>query len=374
MKIQTSKHQLHSATAGMLASLSDKTLAWTALKTDGDGQVLLTASDWLLSVYHRIDGEVAEAGECFVPSRLFADVVRELPEGAIQLETSDTVLVVTAGTADEFYFKIPLIEDGVWPEPFALQNEKKMSFSAVELSYMIEQVLPSIVTESTRHFATVGCFHKTEEGYLRLVGSDGIRLSYCEMKAEGDAQQFPDNVCLPRRGLSELARMCGDEGGENISLYVIRDNTILAAESSRRQVFIRLAAVDYPRYFGSLPADETQLKSKAERVAMQTVIRRALLAADSTRVVRMRFSKNRLLMSAHSSSECQEALPLENSLDKSYKIDMNGKFMLDILATMTSDNVWVSFQGNDSPFTIVPEIELPACRSRHVIPPIQEER
>ena len=373
MKIQTSKHLLHNATAGMQASLSDKTLAWTALKTSGEGQVMLTASDWLLSVYHRIEGEVATAGECFVPSRLFADVVRELPEGTIQLETSDTVLVVTAGTADEFYFKIPLIEDGVWPEPFALQDEKKMCFGAVELAYMIEQVLPSIVAESTRHFATVGCFHKTEEGYLRLVGSDGIRLSYCEMKAEGDVQQFPDNVCLPRRGLSELARMCGDEG-EDISLYVMRDNTILAAETSRRQVFIRLAAVDYPRYFGSLPADETQLKSKVECNTMQTVIRRALLAADSTRVVRMRFSKNRLLLSAHSSSECKEVLPLDNSLSKSYKIDMNGKFILDILATVTSDNVWVSFEENDSPLTIVPEIELPACRSRHVIPPIQEER
>ena len=372
MNIQTSKHQLHNATAGMQASLSDKTLAWTALKTDGQGQVLLTASDWLLSVYHRIDGEVAEAGECFVPSRLFADVVRELPEGMIQLETSDTVLVVTAGTADEFYFKIPLIEDGVWPEPFALHDEKKICFSAIELSYMIEQVLPSIITESPRPYATVGCFHKTEEGYLRLVGSDGIRLSYCEMKAEGDSQQFPDNVCLPRRGLSELVRMCSDEGDE-LTLYVIRDNTILAAESSRRQVFIRLAAVDYPRYFEALPDEKTQLKSKAERNALQTVIRRALLAADSTRVVRMQFSKSRLLLSAHSSSECQEVLPLENSLDKSYKIDMNGKFMLDILATVTSDNVWVSFQDSDCPFTIVPEIELPACRSQHVIPPIQEE-
>ena len=373
MKIQTSKHQLHNATAGMHASLSDKTLAWTAMKTEGDGQVVLTASDWLLSIYHRIDGEVAEAGQCFVPSRLFADVVRELPEGTIQLETSDAVLVVTAGTAEEFYFKIPLIEDGVWPEPFDVQNEKKICFSAIELAYMIEQVLPSIVTESPRPFATVGCFHKTEEGYLRLVGSDGIRLSYCEMKAEGDSQQFPDNVCLPRRGLSELARMCSD-GGEELALYVMRDNTILAAESSRRQVFIRLAAVDYPHYSEALPVEKKQQKSKAERVALQTVIRRALLAADSTRVVRMRFSKSKLLLSAHSSSECQEALPLENSLDKNYKIDMNGKFVLDILATMTSDSIWVSFRGNDSPLTLVPEIELPACRSRHVIPPIQEER
>ncbi len=373
MKFQISKRQLHSVTARMQASLSDKTLAWTALRANEQGQVLLTASDWLLSVYHRIDSEVAQAGECFVPSRLFADVVRELPEGTLQLETDAAVLVVTAGTADDFYFKIPLIEDGVWPEPFALQNEKKMRFSAIELAYMIEQVLPSIVSESQRPYATVGCFHKTEDGYLRLVGSDGIRLSYCEMKAEGDSQQFPDNVCLPRRGLGELARMCGDEGDE-LALYVIRDNTILVADSGLRQVFIRMAAIDYPRYFEALPAEETQLKSKAERSALQMVIRRALLAADSTQVVRMQFSKNKLLLSAHSSSECQEVLPLENSLDKTYKIDMNGKFMLDILATVISDNVWVGFQGSDSPFTIVPEIELPACRSQHVIPPIQEGR
>ncbi len=373
MKIQTSKHQLHRATAGMQACLADKVFSWTAVKTSGEGQILLTASDWLLSIYHRIDGEVAAAGECFVPSRLFSDVVRELPDGAIQLETNAKALVVTAGTAAEFYFKIPLIEDGVWPEPFVLQEEKKLHFGVVELSYMIEQVLPSIVTESSRSFATVGCFHQTEEGYLRLVGTDGVRLSYCEIRAEDDYQRFPNTVCLPRRGLHELARMCGDEG-EELALYVIQDKTILAAASERRQVFVRLAAVDYPQYSSHLPVVEKRLRSKVARTALQTVIRRALLAADSTRVVRMQFAKDRLVVSAHSSSECQEVLALQNSLAKTYKIDMNGKFILDILATMVSDNVWISFQGGDSTLTIEPEIELPACRSRHVIPPIQEER
>lgn len=372
MKIQTSKHQLHNATSGMQASLTDKNLACTAMKTSAKGHLLLTASDWLLSVYHRVDCEVAEPGESFVPARLFADVVRELPEGTIQLETTETSLVVTAGTANEFYFKIPLIEDGHWPEPFDLRDETKMSFSAVDLCYMIEQVLPSIVSESNRHFATVGCFHKID-GALRLVGSDSIKLSYCEMQLDKDNREFPDNICLSRRGLNELVRMCGDEG-EAIALYVIRDNTVLAAESGRRQVFIRLAAVNYPRYAESLPSDELQLTSKAERSAMQTVVRRVLLAADSNRVVRMQFSKDRLLLSANSSSECQEVLPLENSLSDSYKIDINGKFILDILANVTSDKVLVSFQDSDYPFTIVPEIELPGFRSRHVIPPIQEER
>ena len=374
MKIQTSKSQLHNATAGMQASLSEKNLAWTGMQTNSEGQVVLTASDWLLSVYHRIDCEIAEGGECFVPARLFADVMRELPEGTIQLETTESVLVVTAGSANEFYFKIPLIDEGVWPEPFPLKGETRINFNAVELSYMIEQVLPSIVSESQRHFATVGCFHKTDERRWRLVGSDSIRLSYCELEIDAErAELLPDSVCLQRRGLSELARLCGDEG-EEIALYVIRDNTILVAESSRRQVFMRLAAVDYPRYFNSLPDEATLLMSKAERSAMQTVFRRALLAADKMHVVRMQYSKNKLLLSAHSSSECQEMLPLTNELKKNYKIDMNGKFILDILSTVVSDNVLVSFQGSDQPFTIVPEIEMPGCRSRHIIPPIQEER
>ena len=373
MKIQTSKHQLNNATSGIQTSLADKSLAWLGMRTDSGKQLLLTAADWLMSIYHRIDCEVAVDGQAFVPARLFANVVRELPEGTIQLEVDTKSLLVTAGATNEFYFKLPLIEDVTWPEPFALQGETRMNFNAVELAYIIEQVLPSVAAESPRPYAAVGCLHKIETGCLRLVGTDSIRLSYSEMRLEDDCQQFPDNICLSRRALSELVRVCGD-GGETTALYVIKDNTILVAESSQRQVFIRLAAVDYPRYMGALPEMATQLVSKAECSALQTVIRRVLLATDSTRVVRMQFSKNRLLLNANSSSECQEVLPLDNSLDASYKIDMNGKFILDILATVVSDNVLISFQDSDSPLTIVPEIELPGCSSRHTIPPIQEER
>ena len=355
MKIQTAKQLLYNAAIRIQACLSEKKLAHVGLKTYGEDTLTLMASDWLLSVYHHVSCEISEHGESFVPAVLFVNVVRELPEGTIQLEKKDNALVITA-TSSEFYFKLPLIEDGHWSQPFELDGEAQVKFAPTELSYMVEQVVPSIVAESPRPYGSVGYFHKTGADCLRLVGSDGYKLSYCEIPIAD--RHFPDNICLSRRGLHELVRVCADDT-EEVRIFVIRNNTVLAAKTRQSLVFIRLSAVDYPDYLDVLPKSKLST-SKVERAALQTAIKRVLLATDNTRSIRMNFSRNKLLLQARNSnsSECQEALVVDNTLKGDHELNMNGKFILDILATVVSDTVIVSFQDADQPFVIVPEIEV----------------
>ena len=370
MKIQTAKQLLSNAAARIQTCLSEKKLSLIALKTDGN-RLILAATDWAISVYHHIECEVAEQGESFVPSALFANVVKELPDGAVQLEHNETGLAVTAGGS--FSFKLPLIKDTSWPEPHTIDEQMKLEFNPSDFGYLLDQVLPSVRIDASRAYGTVGYLHKTTDGRLRLVGTDGCKLSYCEIVIDSESP-IPDNICLEKRGLTELAKVCNDNP-EKVSIAVIKNNTLLAATTANRQMFIRVSEVDYPNYLEALPGDMRH-KAVIDRQKLQGAMKRVLLAADNSHTLQVSFSNGELEVSASndSSSESREVVAIDTSspLKEPVKLDLNGKYVLEFLATITSDNVSACFQDSDHPIVVVPQTEIPNCKSRHVLLPIKE--
>jgi len=62
-----------------------------------------------------------------------------------------------------------------------------------------------------------------------VVGTDGFRLSFCELAAPMPDSFLPNGVCLSKRALTELQRMCG-EGFETIKVAIAADETTLVAQ------------------------------------------------------------------------------------------------------------------------------------------------
>ena len=375
MKIHTSKISLHTVTGRIQSGFGEKSTshAYVSMKANADGLVLL-AEDWLLSIYSGVDCQVVEQGECHISAALFLQVVRELPEGEIVLEAKDGMLVLTATASSQFYFKLPLV-DHSWRAAEPLLAAERLAFNPIDLEYMIGQVATTIQLESPRPYATVGCFHKTSEGSLRLVASDGYMLSYCDLRAEAVVERFPNNICVGKRGLLELQRICRETTEEDVGLYVLGKGKVLAVSTDKRQVYIRVSAVDFPRYESALPDETLMASSTIVRSELQTVVKRVLLATNrSSRGIELEFSANKLVLRAgkSSGSECQESLPIVNALTSTHRLDLNGKFVSNALATITYDKLNVYFNNDECPFVMTAETELPACRSKHIIQPIRD--
>ena len=370
MKIQTAKQILSNAANKIQACLSDKKLSHIAMKTE-DNRLILTASDWAMSIYHYIECEVAEHGESFVSLSLFANVVKELPDGAVQLERQETALVVTAGSS--FSFKLPLLDNFSWSEPYTIDKKEELEIDSADFGYFLEQVLPSVRADASRAYGTVGYFHKTTDGRLRLVGTDGCKLSYCEMVIDSESQ-IPSDICLEKRGLVELSKICSDNP-EKLSIAVIKNNTLLVATTANRQMFIRVSEIDYPDYAEALPDEMNHKKAVVDRVKLQGALKRVLLATDNSHTLQVSFSNGEIEISASndSSSESREVFAVETCpLKENVKLDLNGRYVLEFLATITSDNISVWFQDLDHPIVVVPQTEIPNCKSQHVLVPIKE--
>ena len=131
---------------------------------------------------------------------------------------------------------------------------------------------------------------------MRLVGTDGFRLSYCDMKHEIPKAFLSSGVCLSKKALQEIARIC-TENVESISLGFSKDEKILRVSIPGCQVFLLLASVKYPKYQSVLPKNLPQ-NTEISRSVIQRAVKRILLASDKTRALQLKFSSDSLMLSS----------------------------------------------------------------------------
>ena len=373
MKIKIAKSKLSNATARVQGAISDRSLAQIGIKAE-NGQAYFSATDRVLAVYCNFECVVEANGTVFVPAKLFSDVVKELPDTDVELKLTDTQLSISAGKSNEFVMKLPIMEESSWRDVPVIKTENSAEISGKKLSYMIDQVQFCVAQDSPRNYGTVAYLHKPDGETCRLVGTDGFRLSYCEINVPMPDSFLGNGVCLSKRAIAEIQRMCSEQF-EKVSIAISEDETTLVASVPDYQVFIRLSSVKYPNYMGVLPKKNSSSVLIA-RDHLQTVARRVLLAADKSRALQLCFSDSSLTLNSKTtgSSEGREIIPLSEYHGPKFDVAVNGKFLTDIFSTTNSDNLTLHFnqENNEDPLMVVPRSEPSECRSKHVLVPIKQ--
>ena len=74
----------------------------------------LTGYNMETAISYQIDAEVAEAGECILPAKLFGDIVRQLPEGSVTVVVDENYKVSIRAGFSHFNISAESAED--YPE------------------------------------------------------------------------------------------------------------------------------------------------------------------------------------------------------------------------------------------------------------------
>ncbi len=371
MKLTTDKKLLALATSRTQGAIFERSTGQLGIKAQ-NSSFEIAATDRNIAIYSQIECETEVPGFAFIQAKLFTDVVRELPPGAVELSTDSSWLWVKGGENKSYTMKLPLVEESTWREAPNTGADVVATLPADRIRYMIEQVQFCVAFESTRNYGAVAYLHKTSPQTLRLVGTDGFRLSYCDISTDIPEGFLTQGICITKRALTELQRMAS-EGFEFIDLALSTDGTTLIAKVPDYKVFIRLSSVKYPNYVGVLPKTQTA-QVEVARAQLQGMAKRVLLASDKSRALQLNISQSALTLSSKSAvgSEGRENFPLSGYSGKDCRIAINGKFLTDVFSTTTSDTLNLQFENEDDPIVIVPTLEPALCRSRHVLVPIKE--
>lgn len=289
-----------------------------------DGRLSLSATDLEMEL---IAGMALNAEQpplnITAPARKLLDICRSLAEDSlIDLVLEGDKLRVHSGKTR---FSLATLPADNFPSFEALSTELRFTVDGVTLRRVIEQSMFAMALQDVRFYLN-GLLLEVEGQSLRAVASDGHRLAYCEQTLEAPVEQ-PQQVILPRKGVSELYRLLdnwNDEVGVCLgdnTLRVLLGDTVFA---------VKLVDARYPDYRRVIPSNVSRVVEVEKDPLKQALSRVFVVCEEKFRNIRFAYETNRLTVSA-SSPEREEASdevdivyggePLETAYNGSYLMD-----------------------------------------------------
>jgi DNA polymerase-3 subunit beta len=315
------------------------------------GQLVVSATDLDLAVSSEHDQglEILKEGALAVSARHLYDIVRALPEQQVTLKRAhNNYLELKSGPSE---FRIV----GLPAEDFpALPRFEKVPFADIEAGWlldMIERTFFAASTDETRYNLN-GVFFEPSADALRLVATDGHRLSLVERKAEATFG-LKRGVILPKKGLQELRKLLAEaaESGEekpSTKLGFVENSAIVR----RPGVILSMRLIEglFPDYRQVIPkTGEKVVKVGRERLH-ETLRRISLLSSDKTHAVKLELAKGLLRVHCQSPDlgEAKEEVPVEYD-GEPLKIGFNARYLLDVLQVLQSKDVALELADDLSP-------------------------
>jgi DNA polymerase-3 subunit beta len=292
--------------------------------------------------------------------------VRSLPEDEVRVKLeSDAWVRIRCGRVEFRMAGLPREDFPSLPEP---RGGRGIELPAALLRALVQRTAFAITAEDARYYLAGGLLVLDKEA-VAMVATDGHRLAWAQRKAalKLDATQ---RVLVPRKAITELARLIEDASGEENVSFQQGDGHLIFGIGGRTLASKQVEA-QFPA-FEKVIAVSGDKKVSVGREALQSAIRRvSLLSSDRGRAVKLALEEGKLELSAQSPElgEAREALSVEYSGD-GVEIGFNAQYLLDFLAVVGGERVALELKDGESQGLLKPTAEE-AGDYRYVVMPMR---
>src|SRR5712671_2457433 len=339
-----------------------------ATQGEGGGRLRASAFDLEIGVTGTHPAEVNKPGGVALKHKELYDIVRTLPEKTcVMRREANNRVKITSGAA-EFNIVGQPAED--YP-PFP--RAEKVSFVPVDpttLLEMIEKTQFAISADETRHNLN-GVFFETNEGNVRMVATDGHRLSLVQRPLDGQFH-LKKGVIVPRKGLLELRRLLSEDQTGVCELGFTETSGVFR----RGDVTMVMRLIDgtFPDYQQVIPKEADRTITVDRPRLLDTLKRMSLLSSDrSTNAVRLELQEGSLKVTSQNPDlgDAKEEIPVSYK-GQPLQIGFNARYLMDVLQVVDTAQMNVELCDELSPGVLKPAGEpSPGARYTAVIMPMR---
>jgi len=223
----------------------------------------------------------------------------------------------------------------------------------------------SISNDETRPHLSSALF-ESEGEWVRMVTTDGHRLSKTEVRVEG--RQTAGNMLIPLKGVNELRRLCDEAVGKAdgaAELRIVQSGPNAYFELPGFQFSVKLVDAQFPPYQQVIPQEYAH-RVKVPRLATAEALNAVSVAAsDRTGGVKLSLSKGKLRFESESpeSGEGFDELAVDYA-GPDLTVGFNARYFLDVLRAIAEDEVELGLGGELDPAVIRPA--APNTRQNYV--------
>ena len=320
-----------------------------------EGIYLAAGEDLRLTGYNletgitvRLDATIRRTGECVMPARMFADIVRKLPEDVVSVEVDENYRVTIKGGVASFQLMATAADE--YPQLPSVEEENAVRLPQKALRDLISGTIFA-VSEDTANPIYTGCLVETRDNVLTMVAIDGYRMAKRSWHAA--ETELPNmSFVVPSSALKELEKILSDTedevrftlGTKHISFSVENATLICRLLEGKFAEWRRYIPASTPI---QLVANVAELTATVERVGL-------IVNEKYKSPVRCLFSRDgaqfRTVTTVASATDgCRLA-----GDGKDTEIGFSCRYMLEALKAVPTQEVTLLLSGGLSPILLVP--------------------
>ena len=322
------------------------------LEAKSDG-VDIIATDLELGMRGLYKAAVKEPGSITLSARKLYEILKELPDGDIELTVgANNWATIQSGKSQ---FKIVGLPSTEYPALPAIEREGLTPLSGSGLANLIRKTLFAVGDNDARYILNGLLITLTvtdKKTTLRLVGTDGHRLAVADQETTQPAgKEGPKEIkaIIPKKAALEMRNLLEEGDGEPLigftkNLMIFRKSGLLLTS--------RLMEGTYPNYQQVIPKDkEADKRVTVPKAEMEGALRRvAVLSRDKTNAVKVTFAAGKITLFSSNPDfgEATEELPAQYK-GESLTTGFNARYLLDVLGVMDGESVTLQMDAPLSP-------------------------
>ncbi len=313
-----------------------------------DSGIQMVATDLQVGIRLKVPAQVKDPGGISLLARKLYEIVRELPDEDVYLKLNENNRIFLSCKGTQYNIVgLPASDFPPLPE---VDLKQVFYLEGSVLKDMIQRTIISVALDEGRYNLSgifFEYFQKDEKSWLRMVSTDGHRLTLQDKEIEPLAEEvFPKGVLLPRKAVTELIKMLETGGQVRIGF---KDNNGVFTKDETMMV-MRLLEKKFPDYQLVLPKKKDKSVLVSKNNLLDTMKRMAVLSTDRYRGVKLLLSKGNLEIQSVNPDlgDAKEAIPLEYKGGK-LEVGFNGRFFIDALQIMESETITLELSDSVSP-------------------------
>ncbi|MCP4900372.1 MAG: DNA polymerase III subunit beta [bacterium] len=326
----------HRTTIPILSSLLTETV---------DDRLRLVATDLDMTIITSCAAEVQGGGRLTLESKVFQELVRNLPEDEFTIRQRDDVVEIESG---RFRSRMSISDPAEYPTLPDIPESGDFALDLDLFQLMLERVAFAITKDDPK-FQLNGALVKLLPGEIEVAATDGHRLAVVRAKGPDIDPPFEQQL-FPRKLLAEIARF----GDSTLGLSCAENH--LGFFVGERTLVSRIVELRFPQYERVIVRDNPY-RVRIDRKDFMAALRRvSLLAHEKARGVRLRLDSSgemTLVSIGYERGSAEETLAVTYQ-GESLEVAVNAAYVIDALQVLECQSIELQLRDASTQCVLVP--------------------
>lgn len=313
-------------------------LSHIRIEASGKRVIRLSGTDLDQTLTCETEGAVQKAGACALPGKKLHEIVKQLPEAPIHVETKANDR--TEIKCENAHFKIAGLNPADFPE-LPKFKEAAVQLPADVMRTVIERTRFCITQDESRYALSGAKFILRKKG-VRMVTTDGHRLALIDNKGVTSTHEL--DCLIPKKALHAVCQLAVAHEG---AIGIQKDDNHIYFEIGPRLLVSRLLGGQFPNYEMILPkGNDHKVRFESAAELLQTIRRVAVMTDDRSHAIRLEFKRKalRVFVAEEGQGAAEETLEVAYEGAKTV-IGINASYLAEYLAVVGDGAVSFEFKS-----------------------------